>query len=57
MKSTSIDLTHLIDNFVMNGGEITQLKEGNALKHDDGENWQQVNRKTYLIKLDKEMGK
>lgn len=54
MKSTQIDLTNLINNFVMNGGEIKSLPFGNSVREDDGENWQQVNRKTFLIKLDKE---
>lgn len=53
MKTTTIDLTHLIDNFILNGGEIQKFKEGNGLKEDDGENWREVNKKTYLIRQDK----
>lgn len=53
MKTALIDLTHLIDNFLLNGGEIEQLQYGNSVRPDDGEDWKTINENSYKIRMDK----
>jgi len=51
---TTIPIDDLILNFQVRGGEIEQCPYGNSVRDDDGETWQETNRKTYLIRQEKE---
>lgn len=48
-------LNHLITDFLLRGGEIEELPEGNCIRETTGESWKQMNENHYKIKLDKEL--
>lgn len=48
-------LTHLITDFLLRGGNIEEVPEGNCIRETIGESWKTVNENHYKIKLDKEL--
>jgi hypothetical protein len=50
-------MTDYITQYLAQGGKVTQLPYGNAVRDNDGESWKKVNENRYKVKLDKERAK
>ena len=50
-------MTDYITQYLAQGGKVTQLPPGNAVRDTDGESWKQTNNRKWQVKQDKEAGK
>jgi hypothetical protein len=50
-------LDEFMKSYLAQGGKVTQLPPGNALRDTDGESWKQTNDRKWQVKQDKERAK
>jgi len=50
-------MTDYITQYLSQGGKVTHLPYGNAVRDTDGESWKQTNDRKWQVKQDKEAEK
>jgi len=53
----ALDITAQIEAFFTNGGEVKTADYGNAVNENDGETWQQQNRRRWAARQEREAAK
>jgi len=53
----ALDITAQIEQFFASGGEVKTAPVGDGLRPDDGETWQQQNRRRWAARQEREAAK
>lgn len=53
----SLDITAQIEAFFQSGGQVKTADYGNSVRDNDGETWQQQNRRRWAARQEREAAK